>query len=208
PGAAGSGLHCHLQLWDGETNLFGDPETGGLSEIAKQFIAGLLEHASAITAIANPSVNSYKRLVPHHEAPVYITWGEMNRTALIRIPMFNTSEKAAIEFRSGDGMANPYLLFSAVIAAGKDGINRKLVPPDSRSEDIFEMSDEERAKYNIKMLPSSLKEALDCLETDSVIIDAIGPDIARNYIKLKRKEWNHYSNHIVTEWEWEMYQDI
>ena len=208
PGEAGSGLHCHLQLWDGEKNLFGDAETGGISETAKQFVAGLLEHAPAITAIANPSVNSYKRLVPHHEAPVYITWGEMNRTALVRVPMFSSSEKAAVEFRSGDAMANPYLLFCAIVAAGMDGINRKLVPPEPRSEDIFVMSDKDRAKHNIKMLPSSLKEALDCLEADSVILDAIGPDIARNYIKLKREEWNHYSNHIVTEWEWEMYQDL
>jgi len=208
PGEAGSGLHCHLQLWDGEKNLFGDTETGGLSETARQFIAGLLEHAPAVTAIANPSVNSYKRLVPHHEAPVYITWGEMNRTALVRIPMFSSSEKAAIEFRSGDSMANPYLLFCAIIAAGKDGIKRKLVPPEPRSEDIFKMSDEDRAKHDIKMLPSSLKEALDSLEADSVIMDAIGLDIARNYLKLKRDEWNQYSNHIVTEWEWEMYQDL
>ena len=207
-GEAGSGLHCHLQLWEGEKNLFGDAETGGLSETAKQFVAGLLEHAPAITAIANPSVNSYKRLVPHHEAPVYITWGEMNRTVLVRVPMFSSSEKAAVEFRSADAMANPYLLFCAIVAAGMDGINRKLVPPEPRSEDIFVMSDKERAKHGIKMLPSSLKEALDCLEADSVILDAIGPDIARNYIKLKREEWNHYSNHIVTEWEWEKYQDL
>ena len=208
PGEAGSGLHCHLQLWDGDKNLFGNPETGGLSETAKQFVAGLLEHASAITAIANPSVNSYKRLVPHHEAPVYITWGEMNRTVLVRVPMFGSSEKAAVEFRSGDAMANPYLLFCAIVAAGKDGINRKLTPPDPRSEDIFEMTDEERAKHKIKTLPSSLSDALDCLEADPMIMDAIGPDIARNYIKLKRKEWNQYSNHIVTDWEWDMYQDL
>jgi glutamine synthetase len=208
PGEAGSGMHCHLQLWDGDKNLFGNTETGGLSDTAKQFVAGLLEHAPAITAIANPSVNSYKRLVPHHEAPVYITWGDMNRTALVRVPMFSSSEKAAVEFRSGDSMANPYLLFCAIVAAGKDGINRKLVPPDPRNEDIFEMTDKERAKYNIKMLPSSLKEALDCLEADSVIIDAIGADIARNFIKIKRKEWNQYTNQIVTEWEWDMYQDL
>jgi glutamine synthetase len=132
----------------------------------------------------------------------------MNRTALVRIPMFESSEKAAVEFRSGDAMANPYLLFCSIIAAGIDGINRKLEPPEPRTEDIFEMSDDERTKYNIKMLPSSLKEALDCLEADSVIMDALGPDIARNFIKLKRKEWNHYSNHIVSEWEWEMYQDL
>jgi len=208
PGEAGSGLHCHLQLWEGEKNLFGDPETGGLSDTAIHFVAGLLEHAPAITAIANPSVNSYKRLVPHHEAPVYITWGEMNRTVLIRVPMFNSADKAAIEFRSADSMTNPYLLFSAIIAAGKDGIDRKLAPPEPRSEDIFHMTDEERAKHKIKMLPSNLREALDCLESDSVILDAIGPDIARNYISLKRKEWYQYQNHIVTDWEWDMYQDI
>lgn len=207
-GEAGSGLHCHLQLWEGEKNLFGGSDPGELSETAKQFVAGLLEHAPAITAIANPTVNSYKRLVPHHEAPVYISWGHMNRTVLVRIPMFGPSEKAAVEFRSGDAMANPYLLFSVLIAAGMDGINRKLVPPEPRTEDIFEMSDKEHAKHGIKMLPSSLKEAIDCLERDKVILDAIGPEIAKNYIKLKRKEWNQYSNHIVTEWEWEMYQDL
>jgi glutamine synthetase len=206
-GEAGSGLHCHLQLWDGDKNLFGDAETGGLSDTAKQFVAGLLEHAPAVTAIANPSINSYKRLVPHHEAPVYITWGEMNRTVLVRIPMFGSSDKAAIELRSADAMANPYLLFCAIVAAGKDGINRKLVPPEPRSEDIFEMSDEERETLGIKTLPTSLKEALDCLETDPVIMDAIGPDIAKNFIKLKREEWNQYANHIVTDWEWDMYQD-
>ena len=208
PGEIGSGLHCHLQLWDGEKNLFGNSETGGLSETAKQFIAGLLEHAPAITAIANPSVNSYKRLVPHHEAPVYITWGEMNRTVLVRVPMFGSSEKAAVEFRSGDAMANPYLFFCAIIAAGKDGINRKLVPPEPRNENVFHMTDEERNKHGIKMLPTTLKDALDCLEADTVILDAIGPDIAKNYIKLKRNEWIEYTNHIVTDWEWEMYQDL
>ncbi|MDF1539476.1 MAG: glutamine synthetase family protein, partial [Candidatus Thorarchaeota archaeon] len=111
-GAAGSGLHCHLQLWKGDTNLFGNETDDGLSELAKNFIAGLLEHAPAITAIANPTVNSYKRLVPHHEAPVYISWGMMNRTALVRVPLFETSTKAAIELRSPDPMANPYLLFA------------------------------------------------------------------------------------------------
>jgi len=111
-GAAGNGLHCHLQLWDGDKNLFGVDGSSELSETAKMFIAGLLEHAPAITAIANPSINSYKRLVPHHEAPVYITWGLKNRTVLIRVPMFGSGDKAAIEFRSADPMTNPYLLFN------------------------------------------------------------------------------------------------
>jgi glutamine synthetase len=206
-GAAGNGLHCHLQLWDGDKNLFGVDGSSDLSETAKMFVAGLLEHAPAITAIANPSVNSYKRLVPHHEAPVYITWGMKNRTVLIRVPLFGSGEKAAIEFRSGDPMTNPYLLFTAIIAAGMDGVNRKLTPPDPRSEDIFHLTDKEREKLGIKMLPTTLNEALDCLESDNVICDAIGKDILNNFVQLKRAEWREYTSLIVTDWEWEMYED-
>lgn len=207
-GEAGSGLHCHLQLWDGDKNLFGDYETGGLSETAHHFIAGLLEHAPAITAIANPSVNSYKRLVPHHEAPVYISWGERNRTVLVRVPLFGSGEKAAIELRSGDATTNPYLLFSAIIAAGMDGVNRKLEPPKPRSEDIFHMTEEEREQNGIKMLPKTLSEALDCLEKDPVILNAIGPQIAAHFINFKREEWRQYISHTVTEWEWMTYSEI
>ena len=206
-GAAGNGLHCHLQLWDGDKNLFGVDSSSEISETAKMFIAGLLEHAPAITAIANPSVNSYKRLVPHHEAPVYITWGMKNRTVLIRVPMFGTGDKAAIEFRSPDPMTNPYLLFTAIIAAGMDGVNQKLTAPDPRSEDIFQLSEGEREKLGIKMLPTTLEAALDNLEADSVICEAIGQDILESFVKLKRKEWREYTNHIVTDWEWEMYED-
>jgi glutamine synthetase len=207
-GEAGNGLHCHLQLWDGKKNLFGDEKTNGLSETAKMFIAGLMEHAPAITAIANPTVNSYKRLVPHHEAPVYITWGEKNRTVLVRIPTFGTSEKAAVELRSGDSMANPYLLFCAIIAAGMDGINRKLVPPETCCEDIFMMTDKDRARRRIKTLPTTLEDALDCLEADSVIMDALGSKIAKAHIRLKREEWHEYVSEQVSGWEWEKYQDI
>lgn len=206
-GAAGNGLHCHLQLWDGDKNLFGVGGESELSETAKMFVAGLLEHAPAITAIANPSINSYKRLVPHQEAPVYITWGFRNRTVLIRVPMFGASEKAAIEFRSADPMTNPYLLFTAIIAAGMDGVNRKLSPPDPRSEDIFRLNDDDRQKLGIKILPTTLEEALDSLEADSVICEAIGQDILESFVKLKREEWRKYTNHIVTDWEWEMYED-
>jgi glutamine synthetase len=203
---AGNGLHCHLQLWDGDKNLFGVDDTSELSETAKMFIAGLIEHAPAITAFANPTINSYKRLVPHHEAPVYITWGMMNRTALIRVPLFSSGENAAVEFRSPDPMANPYLLFTAIIAAGIDGIKRKLTPPDKRSEDIFHMTDEERDNLEILILPTALDEALDALEKDNVISDAVGPDIMKSYIKLKREEWRLYTSQIVTDWEWEMYE--
>ncbi|MCK5150191.1 MAG: glutamine synthetase [Candidatus Thorarchaeota archaeon] len=207
-GESGNGLHCHLQLWKGDINLFGDDETQGLSETAKNFIAGLLEHARAITAIANPTVNSYKRLVPHHEAPVYISWGMMNRTALIRIPLFEIGRMAAIEFRSPDPMANPYLLFAALLAAGMDGINRKLVPPEPRSEDIFHLTEEQRKDFDITALPANLGEALDALQEDKVIIDALGSDIIERFINIKRKEWNDYLSEVVTEWEWETYSDL
>jgi len=207
-GAAGNGLHCHLQLWKGDTNLFGAETEDGLSELAKNFIAGLLEHAPAITAIANPTVNSYKRLVPHHEAPVYISWGMMNRTALVRVPLFEIKAKAAIELRSPDPMANPYLLFAAILTAGMDGVNRKLIPPDPRSEDVFALSDEERENLGITELPSNLGEALDALEKDTIITDALGKDIITKFISIKRSEWNHYLSETITEWEWETYSDL
>ncbi|MFX1482565.1 MAG: glutamine synthetase family protein [Promethearchaeota archaeon] len=203
---AGNGLHCHLQLWDGDQNLFGVDDTSDLSETGKMFIAGLMEHAPAITAFANPTINSYKRLVPHHEAPVYITWGYLNRTVMVRVPMFNSGENAAIEFRSPDPMANPYLLFSAILTAGMDGIKRKLTPPESRSEDIFHMTDEERDDLGIKILPTALDEALHALENDEVISQTVGPDILRTYIGLKKREWHEYTSQIVTEWEWSMYE--
>ncbi|MHA1907437.1 MAG: glutamine synthetase family protein [Candidatus Thorarchaeota archaeon] len=207
-GAAGSGLHCHLQLWKGDNNLFGDDATNGLSETAKNFVAGLLEHAPAITAIANPTVNSYKRLVPHHEAPVYISWGMMNRTALIRVPLFDISRKAAVEFRSPDPMANPYLLFAALLAGGMDGINRGLIPPEPRSEDIFTLTDQQRTEYGITALPSNLGEALDALEKNEVINQALGSDIIEKFISIKRGEWNDYLSEVITEWEWETYSDL
>jgi glutamine synthetase len=203
---AGNGLHCHLQLWEGDKNLFGKDDTSELSETARMFVAGLIEHSPAITAFANPTINSYKRLVPHHEAPVYITWGMMNRTALIRIPLFKSGESAAIEFRSPDPMANPYLLFSAIIAAGMDGIERKLTPPEPRSEDIFHMTDEERDNLGIQVLPTALDEALEALLKDEVISKVVGPEIMRSYINLKREEWRLYTSQIVTDWEWEMYE--
>ncbi|MFW9907117.1 MAG: glutamine synthetase family protein [Candidatus Thorarchaeota archaeon] len=206
--AAGSGLHCHLQLWKGEKNLFGDDFTNDLSDLARSFIAGLLVHAPAITAIANPTVNSYKRLVPHHEAPVYISWGMMNRTALVRIPLFETSEKAAIELRSPDPMTNPYLLFSAILVAGMDGVAKNLVPIDPTSKDIFTMTEEEKKSIGIVALPASLGEALDSLDADDVIKNGIGKEIVARFITIKRREWNHYLNEIVTEWEWEAYSEL
>jgi glutamine synthetase len=206
PGAAGNGLHCHIQLWQGDKNLFGDRASGSLSDTAKMFIAGAIEHSPALTALGNPSVNSYKRLVPHHEAPVYITWGFMNRTVLLRVPMFKDPQKAAVEFRSADATTNAYLLLAALIAAGFDGIERKLTPPEPRNEDIFLLTEEERASYGIETLPASLEAALDALEKDEVIKEALGQEIIEAFLTTKRKEWKEYANEVVTEWEWSKYQ--
>lgn len=206
--SAGNGLHCHIQLWEGDKNLFGGEDGSSLSETGRMFVAGLLEHAPAITAIANPTVNSYKRLVPHHEAPVYVCWGPMNRTALVRVPLFNESQKAAIEFRSPDPMSNPYLLFSALIAAGMDGVNRKLTGPEPISQDVFVMTESERQGMGIMMLPASLGEALDCLEKDDVIKEAIGSELVETFISLKRQEWEEYCREAVTDWEWFTYHGI
>lgn len=206
--SAGNGLHCHLQLWDGEKNLFGSDDGQGLSETGKMYAAGLLEHAPAITALANPTVNSYKRLVPHHEAPVYICWGPMNRTALLRIPLFNESQKAAMELRSPDPTANPYLLFSALLAAGMDGIERKLNPPEPVTGDVFKMTNAERGNLGIKMLPPSLNDAIDCLEKDKIILGAIGMSLAETFIEIKRAEWEEYLREAITDWEWQKYHEV
>jgi glutamine synthetase len=207
-GAAGNGLHCHLQLWDGNDNLFGKESDDHLSDTGRSFIAGLLEHAPALTAIANPTINSYKRLVPHHEAPVYITWGFRNRTVLVRVPLFKTKEKAAAELRSPDATSNPYLLFSAIVAAGMDGVNQEMKPPEPRTEDIFNLTDAERESFGIKMLPSSLREALDHLEKDKVIRDAIGSKLLDAFIRVKRDEWRDYVNYAITAWEWSKYHSF
>lgn len=204
-GFAGNGLHCHIQLWDGKKNLFGGDEPGKLSETALHFLAGLLEHAPAITAIANPTINSYKRLVPYQEAPVYICWGYRNRTALIRIPLFSDPQKAAMEFRSPDPMTNPYLLFTSFIAAGMDGIKRKLMPHEDLKGDAFEMSIDKLKELEISTLPENLYDALIELNKDEVIKEALGPALVDAYIDLKFDEWDDYINNKVTDWEWQKY---
>ncbi len=203
---AGSGLHCHLQLWEGDKNLFGADKSGELSETALHFIAGLLEHAPAITAISNPTVNSYKRLVPHHEAPVYVCWGYRNRTALLRVPLFSDAQHAAIEYRSPDPLTNPYMLFTVLIAAGMDGVDRALEPPKPVSKDVFKMDDKEREEMGITTLPNNLREALSALQNDHVICKALGEKLVDNFVSIKLTEWTEYTNHAITDWEWERYQ--
>jgi glutamine synthetase len=201
---AGSGLHCHLQLWRGEQNLLGAAD-GTLSEQGLQFVAGLIEHAPAITAIANPSINSYKRLVPGYEAPVYIAWGYRNRSALIRIPLFTQSKDAAIEFRSPDSLSNPYLLLATLCVAGTDGIRRKLVPPEPVTEDLDLLSPSQLAKLKISQLPPTLTAALQALQQDTILRRLLGEDLCSRYTELRTAEWYDYTHRCVTDFEWNEY---
>jgi len=207
-GLAGNGMHCHMQLWEGDKNLFATERDGEISESAKQFVAGLLKHAPAITAIANPTINSYKRLVPGYEAPVYISWGHENRTTLVRVPMFGKPEKAAIEFRSPDPSCNPYLLFAALLAAGMNGVKNELEAPEPRTEDLFKLSPEELCEIGVHMLPSTLNDALNALETDELMREVLGGHAFNTLLRLKREEWKQYANVTVTDWERSKYQDI
>jgi glutamine synthetase len=203
---AGSGLHCHLQFWQGEENLLGNAD-GTLSKQGLQFVAGLIEHVPAITAIANPSINSYKRLVPGYEAPVYIAWGYRNRSALIRVPLFNQSKDADVEFRSPDSLCNPYLLLTALSAAGLDGIHRKLAPPEPVADDLDHLPQSQLAKLKISQLPATLTAALQSLQQDAVIRQALGEDLCSRYSEFRAAEWYEYTHRRVTDFEWDEYLD-
>ncbi|MEF8786384.1 MAG: type I glutamate--ammonia ligase, partial [Haloarculaceae archaeon] len=172
PRINGSGMHTHLSLFteDGENAFHDDDDEFNLSGTAKQFLAGILEHAPAITAVANPTVNSYKRLIPGYEAPVYVAWSDVNRSALVRKPAARTPAASRIELRSPDPSCNPYLAFAAMIHAGLDGIENDLECPDPVRENIYEFDEAKRDEYGIDTLPSNLGQAIDALEEDEVIV--------------------------------------
>ncbi|MHA2091106.1 MAG: glutamine synthetase family protein [Candidatus Kariarchaeaceae archaeon] len=204
---AGSGLHFHLQIWNGQRNIFGDPDNPEkISDIARWFIGGLLRHAPAITAIANPSINSYKRLGAY-EAPIYITWGYRNRSTLVRVPLFRDADKVAIEIRSPDFTANPYLLLSVLLQAGKDGIDNKIEPPQPRTENVYLLNQEKLVSEGINVLPSNLGRAITALETDPIILNSLGSHIGPAWLEIKRKEWMRYNNEIITDFEIQTYLD-
>ena len=197
--AAGNGMHINLSLFREGRNLFydeSDPQR--LSLLAQQFIAGLLEHARGFCALANPLVNSYKRMVAGYEAPCCLTWSSGNRSALIRIPV-SRGQGTRVELRSPDPTCNPYLTLAACLAAGLDGIRRELAPPPEITENLYNMSPEELASRGIRNLPSSLEDALRAMEADPVVIKALGPYAAR-YIEGKRQEWEEYRTQI-SQWE-------
>ncbi|MDD2837074.1 MAG: type I glutamate--ammonia ligase [Methanothrix sp.] len=203
-GAAGTGMHANISLFRGGENAFFDPETKtGISDLARFFVGGLIEHACAITAIANPLINSYKRLVSGFEAPVYITWSGPNRSSLIRIPA-GRGLSTRLEFRSPDPTCNPYLTFAVILAAGMDGIKRGIDPGDPVDLNVYHLSPAERKSRGIKTLPANLKEALDYLEADSVIRGALGEHVFENVMRLGLLEWEAY-NTFVHPWEIERY---
>ncbi|MCS6903223.1 MAG: type I glutamate--ammonia ligase [Candidatus Bipolaricaulota bacterium] len=204
----GSGMHTHISLFKGGKNLFYDPKDSyNLSETARHFLAGIIEHIGAITALANPLVNSYKRLVPGYEAPVNISWARINRSALIRVPASNTPEVSTrIELRSPDPSCNPYLAYAAILAAGLDGIKRKLKAPDPVEENIYHLTREQRQERGIGSLPGSLDEALNALQSDEVIKSALGQHVLDKYIEAKEEEIQEYRL-AVTPWELEHYLD-
>jgi glutamine synthetase len=203
-GAAGSGMHVNISLFRGQENAFFDSETAtGISDLARFFVGGLIEHACAITAIANPLINSYKRLVSGFEAPVYITWSGPNRSSLIRIPA-GRDLSTRIELRSPDPACNPYLAFTAILAAGLDGIKSGIDPGDPVDLNVYHLSSAERKAMGIKTLPANLKEALDYLEADSIIREALGEHVFGNIMRLGYLEWEAY-NTCVHPWEIERY---
>src|SRR5881628_3245011 len=203
-GQNGSGMHTHQSLFRGSENAFWDKTAEWeLSSTALHYIGGLLRHARGFTAITNPLVNSYKRLVPGYEAPVNVAWSMKNRSPMIRIPDRRGSG-TRIELRIPDPSANPYLALAVQLAAGLDGVEHSLTPPDPVNKNIFEMSFRERRKYRIDELPRDLHEALDMLEKDDVIRDALGPHIYERFVEAKREEWQEYIGR-VSEWEVERY---
>jgi glutamine synthetase len=201
----GSGMHTHLSLFDDGENVFHDADDEfNLSDTAKRFLAGVLEHAPAITAVANPTVNSYKRLVPGYEAPVYIAWSDVNRSALVRKPAARVPAASRIELRSPDPSCNPYLAFAAMIHAGLDGIENDLECPDPVRENIYEFDEAKRKEYGIETLPSNLGQAVDALEADEVVTSALGEHVTEKFTEAKRQEFQEYIVE-VSDWELDRY---
>jgi glutamine synthetase len=203
-GMNGSGMHCHLSLFDERGNAFYDERDPlGLSKIARQFMAGILKHARGFTAITNPTVNSYKRLVPGYEAPCYVAWSASNRSPMVRIPA-SRGLSTRIEARNPDPAANPYLALAVMLRAGLDGIENEMPLPEPTDRNIYVMTEEERIAAGIPSLPSSLEEAINELLMDEVICDALGEHALTHFVELKEIEWDMYRVQ-VHQWERDQY---
>lgn len=209
-GINGSGMHCNMSLFDAEgNNAFFDPDDPRgmqLSQNAYYFLGGLMEHAYNYTAIVNPTVNSYKRLVPGYEAPVYIAWAGQNRSPLIRVPA-SRGKGTRLELRSVDPTANPYLALAVLLEAGLDGIENKIEAPAPVESNIYVMTEDERKAAGIRDLPSTLHNAVKALQEDEVVKAALGNHIYPNFVEAKRMEWASYAA-FVSQWEVENYLDL
>lgn len=208
-GINGSGMHTHQSLWDTKKgkNAFADSKDEyGLSDTARHYIAGILEHARGMIAILAPLVNSYKRLVPGYEAPVYIGWARINRSALIRIPQISKGQldSTRIELRCPDPSSNPYLAFAAMLAAGLDGIERKLEPPAPVEENLYHLDPAKLESRRIRQLPGTLRDALEELKGDAVIREALGEHVFERFVEAKTEEWDEYRMQ-VSGWELDRY---
>src|SRR5437660_3257983 len=206
-GVQGSGMHTHVSLFEGDANAFHDPgDPLGMSKVSKGFIAGLLRHANEFTAVTNQWVNSYKRLVVGYEAPVYISWARNNRSTLVRVPEPKAGKEssARVELRSPDPACNPYLAFAVILAAGLKGVEEGYELPPEASNNIFEMTPEERAAEGITSLPRSLAEAVDVMEESELVAETLGEHVFEHFIRNKRSEWADYRGQ-VTPWELDRY---
>jgi glutamine synthetase len=209
-GVNGSGMHTHMSLFEGDRNAFFDAtDEYHLAKTGKAFIAGVLEHAPAITLVTNQWVNSYKRLVPGFEAPVYVCWARRNRSALVRVPMYKPGKEAAtrIEYRSPDPACNPYLAFAAMLAAGLDGIERELDLAPEASNNIYEMTDDERESAGIRSLPEDLHDAIGLAAHSGLLRNTLGEHVHEYLIRNKRAEWDGYKAY-VTPYERDRYLPI
>jgi glutamine synthetase len=209
-GQNGSGMHTHQSLFRGDKNAFFDVrDKYHLSKIAKSYIAGLMVHAPELTAVCNQWVNSYKRLVPGYEAPVYVSWARRNRSALIRVPMYKPGKEKAtrIEFRSPDPACNPYLAFAVMLAAGLKGVDNKYPLPAPVEEDIYEMDEKAREKAGITSLPGSLSEAVSIVSQSKLVKETLGDHIFEKFIENKKLEWDRFRTH-VSQYEIERYLPI
>src|SRR5262245_7943026 len=209
-GENGSGMHTHQSLFKAGSNAFFDPEDEyHLSDVARAYIAGLLRHAREIAALFAPNVNSYKRLVPGYEAPVYCAWSQRNRSALVRVPMYHPGKEQATrcELRCPDPSCNPYLTFAAMLHAGLEGIEKGYELPDPMETNLYDLSHDERVERGIEQLPETLGEAIEVLAESELVRNALGDHIFPRYVDLKREEWEEYRVQ-VTRWELERYLPV
>ncbi|SFD78654.1 L-glutamine synthetase [Lentibacillus persicus] len=203
-GVNGSGMHVNMSLFkNGENAFFNKNGEMQLSDVAYQFTAGVIKHATNFTAVTNPTVNSYKRLVPGYEAPCYVAWSGTNRSPLVRIP-YSRGLSTRIEVRSVDPAANPYMAMAVLLASGLDGVRNKLSPPESVDENIYDMDKKERQKHGVKDLPATLMDALEELQKDETIVESLGDHLYEHFMEAKEIEWDMFRT-TVHPWEREQY---